>query len=170
MITLREKKGAVHICDIVEGKRKTIPVNWLVDYSTQDLNQTENLHALLKPHFDRAKDDLRVNQRALDVAVELLQHEKEPDQNSSADERKSFFHLKRLQRELLTSEMDLRGTKQKFRISIPREKNDWGLGTCVVLGSSGSGKGYFIVDLIERHWKEASAKNRRRVRRACRMN
>lgn len=166
MLSLHEKgKGgqkAVQICTISGKKRgDTQKVFWLAEISQDLMSQVDNTGDLLKNHFEKAKDRLKVNQSSLDEAVGLLHKKKEPDASASADLKRSFFYLRRLQRDLLLNEMQLDRPLQ-FSINIPEKKQEW-FGNLAVIGASNSGKGYWLKQLLLRHWKTASPKNRRRV-------
>ena len=166
MLSLQERPGATHVCDLVTGKSRGKPVYYYHDVDDKLLTKVDSVADLLKSHTADIKDRLKVNSNQLNDAIELIQHDKEPDESHSGAVRRSYYHVKRLVKQLLREEMDLLDQKGKsrFEINYPtKDVSDWGFGTAFVAGSSGSGKGYFTTSLILRHWKAANPRNRRHV-------
>ena len=53
-------------------------------------------------------------------------------------------------------------TDERFELNFPRKKSDWP-GTTTCIGSSGSGKTHFIVQMILRYWRSVEVHSRRPV-------
>ena len=58
--------------------------------------------------------------------------------------------------------MYLGDTDDRFELNFPRSKADWP-GTLTCIGSSGSGKTHFVVNMILRYWRSVEPSSRRPV-------
>jgi len=163
MLSLQEGKHSVKICDLVTGKHKLSGVYFHPDECSEHMNHVDDVGSLLSGHTNAAKSRLRVNQESIDDSIKLLQGGHEPDEECTAPVAKAFWHFRELKHELLTRSMDLRDqSNQRFEINIPK-KLDVFWGHVAVLGPTGSGKGWWICNLIKRHWQRATMLNRRKV-------
>ena len=162
MISLVEGRGAVKICDLVTGKRKRQPVFYIDTQDETRMNQTDT-RQLLGGHLPALKNKLRVNQLHLDEALDILASDREPSTERHSCVHKSFWAMRELRHDLLTREMDLRDQKgQHFEINFPKKIDEF-FGHLAVLGPTGSGKGWWICDLILRMWQNTSFLQRRKV-------
>ena len=162
MISLSESKGAVKICDLVTGKRKRQPVFYNDDEDKSRMNSVDT-RQLLGGHLPALKTRLRVNQEHLEEAMSILADNQEPDSEKHNGIHKAFWKMRELQTDLLTREMDIRSEKdQHFEINFPK-KGDIFFGHLAVLGPTGSGKGWWITDLIKRMWESTTFLHRRKV-------
>ena len=164
MLSLKKKDGAVHVCDIVRGRSRPTPVYYYHDIDDSLLMEVDSMQGLLQGHRGDLKEYLKVNSETLDAAIALLQADKEPSDEKPGI-RRAYWHLKKFTRSLIRESMDLRDVKGKahFEVNYAREKDDWSFGTAFVAGSSGSGKTWWVCDLVLRHWKSATPHNRRHV-------
>jgi hypothetical protein len=162
MISLSESKDAVKLCDLVTGSRKRQPVFYVENEDDSRLNNADT-RQLLGGHLPVLKSKLRVNQEHLDEALDVLASEREPTPDRHAGVHKAFWKMRELKHELLSREMDIRSEKdQRFEINFPK-KIDGFFGHMAVLGPTGSGKGWWITDLIKRMWQNTSFLQRRKV-------
>ena len=128
MLSLQERPGAIHVCDLVEGKSRGKPVFYYHDVDDKLLTSVDSVAELVKSHVPDIKDRLKVNTEALNRAIELIQKEQEPDDKDSGAIRRAYYHTKRLVKQLLREEMDLRDQKGKsrFEVNYPKDPSDWG--------------------------------------------
>ena len=163
MITLHEgAKDPIHICDITRGRKVVDKLFWIAKIEEKYANQVENVRELFRPYGDAIKKRLRVNQEKMGVAMDLLDEDLEPS-DEPPGVHKAYWYLRHRRDQMVKNEMDLRGSKMQFELNFPRKKDDWGLGTAVIMGSSGSGKGYWLVSLLMRHLKGSSIHHRRKI-------
>jgi hypothetical protein len=161
MISLKEGPKSTILCDLVT-KNKRQPVYYVDDVDKARINEVDT-RELLGGHMGALQTRLRVNKADMDSAVDLLHDETEPTQEHAAGVHKSYWEVRDLKHQLLTREMDIRDQKnQRFEINFPK-KLDVFFGHLAVLGPTGSGKGWWITDLILRMWKSTSYLNRRNV-------
>jgi hypothetical protein len=161
MISLVDSKNAVQICSLVQG-RKRVPVFYHDEFSESKLNKVENFRSLVGGHLSSLQTRHRITKPNLESAISLHENNAEPSESDHPHVRKMYWTLRDLKKTLLSREMDIRGEKQHFEISIPKTITDY-FGHVAVLGPSGSGKGWWITGLILQHWKSATFLNRRRV-------
>ena len=162
MLSLKNKEGGVHVCDIVKGRAKPQPLYYYYDIDDALLMQVDDIEALLKSSLPGIKDKLRINQEVVNEAIALLKSDKEPADDAKGPVRRAYYFLKKKSRALLREELDLRDVPEKAVINIPTKLEEWP-GTEFIAGSSGSGKGFYATSKILRHWKEASPLNRRHI-------
>ena len=62
MLSLKNKEGGVHVCDIVKGRAKPQPLYYYYDIDDALLMQVDDIEALLKSSLPGIKDKLRINQ------------------------------------------------------------------------------------------------------------
>ena len=164
MLCLQETPDCLSICEMVSGKAKQgKPVFYSPCIHEKSMNKVDDLHSLFKNHMEELKSKLRVTGPDLTGAIDILQTGKEPDHDTSAQQTKAFWALRKMKHSLLTSEMDIRGTKQSFKLNaIPDKKSEWP-GTFCILGPSGSGKTHWLAEMIKQHWTRTTPANRRKV-------
>ena len=165
MLSLKKKDSAIHVCDLVRGRSKRTPVYYYHDVDDSLLMEVDSVDSLLQGHREDIKQYLKVNTETLDAAVALLQEDREPGDDDKQSVRKTYWHITKLVKSLLREEMDLRDMKgkAKFEVNYAPKKDDWSFGTAFCAGSSGSGKTWWVTELILRHWKTASPQQRRHV-------
>ena len=164
MICLDSKdKECVLLCEMVTGRQKKGKgVYYCPNMHEGTMNQCDDLHALFRDHMEPMQEKLRVSESDLTEGIDLLQGGNEPDGTENMSVRRSFWHARKLRKCLLTSEMDLRGTKDSFQlVGVPDDRRIWA-GSFVVLGPSGSGKTHWVVEMLKRHWSRATLYNRRK--------
>ena len=88
MLTLREHKNAIKICDLVTGKNKRQDVNYIGDHDPEHRSKVDSIRALLAGHTDQSKTRLRVNDEAIQSAIALLENGTEPSEEDSAHEQR----------------------------------------------------------------------------------
>jgi len=163
MLSLKKRGGdATHVCDIVHGRQRLVPVYYYHDVDDKLISKTDDYAALLQKSLPDIKDRLRINQKTVLSALALLQSNKEPDEDETGEIRRAYYFLKKRAKELLREELDFRDVPDRAEINIPTDIDVWP-GTMFVAGSSGSGKGYFVCSMILRHWRRATPRNRRHV-------
>jgi len=161
MITLHDKKGAKQICSLVTKKKKQ-PIYYIGEVDESRIS-TADTRTLLGGHIETLRNSMRIKQDHMETALQHLVENTEPEDEGHPHIKRGFWRLKELKQDLLTREMDIRSEKdQHFEINIPKKKEEF-FGHMGALGASSSGKGYFITDLILRHWKSTSYLQRRHV-------
>ena len=162
MLSLTKMDNAIHVCDIVKGRSKAMPLYYYYEVDDSLLMQVDDIEQLLKSSLPDIKDKLRINQEIVNQAISLLKSDKEPADDAKGPVRRAYYFLKKKSRELLREELDLRDVPEKAVINIPNKLDEWP-GTEFIAGSSGSGKGYYSTEKILRHWKASSPLNRRHI-------
>jgi hypothetical protein len=158
-------KDCIAICEMIKGKRDKKPktVYYCPVVNERHMNQVDDVHTLFKPHKEQMKSKLCVTDGDLQEGIDMLGGAHEPSDDTRPGVKKTFWHARKLKQCLLTSEMDLRGSDQTFRLQgIPKDRREWPGSFCVI-GASGAGKTRWVVDMIQRHWKGATMLNRRKV-------
>ena len=161
MLTLRDHKDAIKICDLVTGKHKRQDVNYIGEHDPEHRSKVDSIRALLVGHTDQSKTRLRVNDEAIQSAIQLLESGTEPGEEDSAHATKSYWFLKDLAEQLVTSQMDIRDQKnQRFEINFP--PIDQFMPPIAVLGPTNCGKGHFITRMVRRMWESTRSPLKRR--------
>ena len=142
MLTLHASDENVHICDMVEGKKRT-PVFWHPKINKDIRNSVENFDFINTDYF---RDNFELSKAQASDIFEKLQHDETLETNQS-----KFFKVKRHVTESLETEMTLSGTSGEFEILYP--PGDEFEGHTLICGGTGSGKTFWAVQRILRNLK-----------------
>ena len=166
MLSLNKTDDAVHIVDMFSGTKgfKRRKPNATV-YFTHTEDEEQGNHApsrgVLHLHRDALKKELHINQREFNAICDMLDAEEEPEPDDPL--KHPYWELRERFERYLKREMYLGDTTDaRFELNIPRKKSEWP-GTTTCIGSSGSGKTHFVVNMILRYWRSVEVHSRRPV-------
>ena len=109
MISLRDGKDAVQLCEMVTGKKRQ-PVYYVDQLDKARMNDAD-ARELLGGHLDQLQTKLRVNRESLDEALGLVHEGHEPGDEHGAPTHRSYWELLDLRDQLNNAIAQLQGTK-----------------------------------------------------------
>ena len=166
MLSLQKSDDAVLIVGIYKGtkgykRRKPQAAVYFTHSEDQDHGNMAPAAGVLQLHREAIKKELHINQSEFKEICALLDGEEEPD--ASDPLKHAYWNVKERFERYLKREMFLGDTaEERFELNFPRKKADWP-GTMTCIGSSGSGKTFFVVSMILRYWKSVEVHSRRPV-------
>ena len=159
MLSLQKSEDAVEIVGIfkgTKGNRRRKP-HATVYFTHTDDEQSGNVapaKGVLHLHKGDLKKDLHINEREFNEICEMLDNEEEPDPDDPL--KHQYWAMRERFERYLKREMYLGDSEERFELNFPRKKSDWP-GTTTCIGSSGSGKTHFVVQMILRYWRSVDA-------------
>ena len=163
MLTLVKTDDAVPIVGIYSGAKAKRP-DETVYFTHHTKKENENVAkaaGVLHLHKASLKKEFRLNEADFKEVCRMIDEEQEPEQGDPL--RSEYWQILErfenfLQREMWIGDDD----GVRFEMNFPLKKSDW-VGTTSVIGSSGSGKTYHVVSMIQRYFKAAPIHARRQV-------
>ena len=163
MLTLVKTDDATPIVGIYSGKNKRPDQTVYFTHETEKGNQNvADAEGVLHLHRRELKKEFKLNDADFKEVCRMIDAEEEPE---STDPLKTeYWSILDRYENFLQREMWIGGTddNQRFEMNFPLKKSDWA-GTMTCIGSSGSGKTYHVVSMIQRYFKSAPVYNRRQV-------
>ncbi len=160
MLTLvKEGKNPNAIVPIVKttGKKRTRPVATV--YFSHNMKDDNKNVAPAKPtltlHRSHIKKHNQISEQEYTHICEMIDSLEEPDVGHPL--RKAYWDIRDRYETSLMREMYI-GDQQdlKFQLDLPKKVKDWP-GTYTAFGSSGAGKTYYVVSMIERYLKSVGS-------------
>jgi hypothetical protein len=166
MLSLQKSDDAVEIVGIYKGtrghkRRKPQAAVYFTHTEDETHGNTAPAAGVLHLHRDAIKKELHINQPEFTEICALLDADEEP----AADDplKHAYWNVRERFERYLKREMFLGDTaEERFELNFPRKKADWP-GTMTCIGSSGSGKTHFVVNMILRYWRSVEVHSRRPV-------
>ena len=161
MLTLVKTKDAVPIVGIYRGKKNKKPENTV--YFTHSLDKDKQNVApaagVLHLHKSELKKEHHLNDADFREVCRMIDAEEEPEQGDGL--KSEYWQILERYDELLQREMYIGDdTDARFEINFPTDREAWP-GTMTCVGSSGSGKTYMIVKMLQRYYRATPMHNRR---------
>jgi hypothetical protein len=165
MLSLQKSEDAVAIIGIFKGtkgnkRRKPHATVYFTHADDEMHGNVAPAKGVLQLHKNAIKKQLHINDREFDEICEMLDSDDEPSDHPLKHQywetRERFERY--LKREMYLGDL----TDERFELNFPRKKSDWP-GTTTCIGSSGSGKTHFIVQMILRYWRSVEVHSRRPV-------
>ena len=157
MLTLSRdpKKKDTKLIDVFakSQKRRRTPINTV--YFTHDQSEDRQNQApatgVLALHRTMLKKANKISGANLDEICRMIDEDEEPDQGDPL--RPAYWNVLEVYERALKREMYLGDQDDTFfRLDLPTNKTDWP-GTFTLIGNSGAGKTYFLVEMIIRYLK-----------------
>ena len=159
MLTLVKEKNANAIVPIVstEGKARARPIATV--YFTHSLKDDNKNDAPCAPtltlHRSHIKKVNQISEHEYNAICNMIDTGEEPEVGHPL--RKAYWDVRDRYETSLMREMYIGDQSDiKFQLDFPKAVKDWP-GTMTLFGSSGAGKTYFLVAMIERYLKAVSA-------------
>ena len=150
MLTLHDSDENVEVCEMVDGKTRQ-PVYWHPRITSEMRNSVEDLNFFNTDYF---RDQFELSRDQATDIFDRLKNDETLETNQS-----KFFKVKRHVTASLESEMDISDTSSVFKIKYPDGPETFE-GHTLIVGSTGQGKTYFMVERILDNLK-GPKKNRR---------
>ena len=156
MLTLVKTEDAVPIVGIYEGKKSRSPARRLLYARHGKDNQNV---AGRKASYIAAELKGHINDADFEVC-RMIDAERSPTGDPL---RHEYWQILDRYENFLQREMWIGDDKEtRFEMNFPLKREDWP-GTMTCIGSSGSGKTYHVVSMIQRYFKASAPYNRRQV-------
>ena len=164
MLTLVKTEDAVPIVGIYSGKKAQRRPDETVYFTHDIAKDNQNVASaagVLHLHKNELKREFKLNESDFKEVCRMIDDDEEPDQGDPL--RHEFWHVLERYENFLQREMWIGDDKgSRFEMNFPVRKSDW-VGTMTAIGSSGSGKTFHIVSMIQRYFKAAPVHSRRQV-------
>ena len=165
MLSLQKTDDAVPIVGIFKGprgnkRRKPAATVFFTHTDDAEHGNVAPAKGVLQLHRDAIKKELHLNQSEFNEICEMLDSDEEPEADDPL--KHAYWQMREKFERYLKREMYLGDTDERFELNFPRKKADWP-GTMTCIGSSGSGKTHFVVNMILRYWRSVEVHSRRPV-------
>ena len=165
MLSLQKSEDAVEIVGIFKGtkgnrRRKPFATVYFTHSEDEQSGNVAAAKGVLHLHKGDLKKELHINEREFNEICEMLDGDEEPDPDDPL--KHQYWSMRERFERYLKREMYLGDSEERFEINFPRKKADWP-GTTTCIGSSGSGKTHFVVQMILRYWRSVEVHSRRPV-------
>ena len=163
MLTLVKTDDAVPIVGIYTTKKAQKPSEtvYFTHETKQDNQNVASASGVLHLHKSELKKEFHLNEGDFHEICAMIDEEEEPDQGDPL--RHQYWEILERYENFLQREMWIGDDKEsRFEMNFPLKKSDWP-GTMTCIGSSGSGKTYHVVSMIQRYFKASGLHNRRQV-------
>ena len=163
MLTLVKTDDAVSIVGIYTDKKAKKPdATVYFTHETSEGNQNVAKAAgVLHLHKSSIKKEFRLNEHDFNEVCRMIDPEEQPALGDPL--RHEFWQIFEKYESFLQREMWIGDDpKNRFEMNFPLKQEDWP-GTMTCIGSSGSGKTYHVVSMIDRYFKATGMHNRRQV-------
>ena len=161
MLTLVKTKDAVPIVGIYRGRKNKRPENTV--YFTHDLDKDKQNVApaagVLHLHKSELKKEFHLNDADFREVCRMIDAEEEPEKGDPL--KSEYWQILERYDELLQREMYIGDdSESRFEINFPTDRETWP-GTMTCIASSGGGKTYFIVQMLQRYYRAVPMHQRR---------
>ena len=161
MLTLVKTKDAVPIVGIYRGKKNKRPENTV--YFTHELDKDKQNVApaagVLHLHKSELKKEFHLNDADFREVCRMIDAEEEPEQGDPL--KGEYWQILEQYDSFLQREMYIGDDKEaRFEINFPTDRETWP-GTMTCIASSGGGKTYFIVSMLQRYYRATPMHQRR---------
>lgn len=166
MLSLQKSDDSVAIVDIFKGTKgnKRRKPHATVFFTHVEDEMHENVapaKGVLHLHKNVIKKDLHINDREFNDICEMLDDDEEPEPDHPL--KHAYWETRDRFERYLKREMFLGDVSdERFELNFPKKKTEWP-GTMTCVGSSGSGKTHFVVQMILRYWRSVEVHSRRPV-------
>lgn len=162
MITLVKTDDAVPIVGIYKKKEKKPSQTVYFTHETKKDNQNHaDAKGVLHLHRNELKKEFRINNADFNELCRMIDAEEEPEMGDPL--RHEFWQVLERYESYLQREMWIGDDEeQHFEMNFPLRQETWP-GTMTCIGSSGSGKTFHVVSMIQRYFRASSIYNRRQV-------
>ena len=163
MLTLVKTDDAVSIVGIYSGKKAKKPdaTVYFTHETEKDNQSVAKAEGVLHLHRPELKKEFRLNDADFKEVCRMIDDEEEPEQGDPL--RHEFWQILQRYENFLQREMWIGDDKEsRFEMNFPLKKDSW-VGTMTCIGSSGSGKTFHVVSMIQRYFKAAPVHSRRQV-------
>ena len=161
MLTLVKTKDAVPIVGIYRGKKNKRPENTV--YFTHELDKDKQNVApaagVLHLHKSELKKEFHLNDADFREVCRMIDAEEEPEQGDPL--KGEYWQILEQYDSFLQREMYIGDDKEaRFEINFPTDRETWP-GTMTCIASSGGGKTYFVVSMLQRYYRATPMHQRR---------
>jgi hypothetical protein len=163
MLTLVKTDDATSIVGIYSGKKAKRPdaTVYFTHETEKDNQSVAKAEGVLHLHRSELKKEFRLNDADFKEVCRMIDAEEEPEQGDPL--RHEFWQILQRYENFLQREMWIGDDKEsRFEMNFPLKKESW-CGTMTCIGSSGSGKTYHVVSMIQRYFKACPVHSRRQV-------
>ena len=162
MLTLEKHKRATEIVEIHRsGRSKKAAARVYYSHSAASAGNVAPAAGVLALHKDALKKLHKLSNADFERICVMIDTESEPDvQGPDASLRHQYWELRKVFERALRTEMYLGDSDLYFEHNLPRDKGTWP-GTFLLVGNSGAGKTYWVVQLFLRYMRRTRPSARR---------
>lgn len=162
MLTLQKDARATEIVEIHKRSTRSKKAHATVYYSHSTRDKTSNVApaaGVLALHKNSLKKVHKLSNADFDRICVMIDTNEEPDVGEAL--RSEYWELHKVYERALRTEMYLGDQDELyFEHNLPRDKRTWG-GNFILVGNSGAGKTYWVVQLLLRYLRASKPHSRR---------
>ncbi len=162
MLTLQKDARATEIIEIHKRSTRSKKPHATVYYSHSTRDKTSNVApaaGVLALHKNSLKKVHKLSNADFDRICVMIDTNEEPDVGEAL--RSEYWELHKVYERALRTEMYLGDQDDLyFEHNLPRDKRTWG-GNFILVGNSGAGKTYWVVQLLLRYMRATKPHSRR---------
>jgi KaiC/GvpD/RAD55 family RecA-like ATPase len=162
MLTLQKDARATEIVEIHKRSTRSKKAHSTVYYSHSTRDKTSNVApaaGVLALHKNSLKKVLKLSNADFDRLCVMIDTNEEPDVGEPL--RAEYWDVHKVYERALRTEMYLGDQDDLyFEHNLPRDKRTWG-GNFILVGNSGAGKTYWVVQLLLRYMRATKPHSRR---------
>ena len=168
MLTLQKTSESIEVAKLYSGEKDRHPkaVYWHPKKELKYKMGVSDVKSFLKS--EKFRDYYKLSVIEAKAISEALHRGKDVPDGKKGIQNKFFKVKKDLEKRLYT-EMDLGDSPQFLRVDFPDDKKEWS-GLHITIGSSGSGKTYQTVDLIQENLRGPRSQRRQFVYASTELN
>ena len=162
MLTLQKTARATELVEIHKRSTRSKKAHAKVYYTHATANKNKNVApaaGVLELHKNSLKKMHKLSDADFERICVMLDTNEEPDVGEPL--RSEYWELHKVYERALRTEMYLGDQDDLyFEHNLPRDRNTWG-GNFILVGNSGAGKTYWVVELLLRYMRATKPHSRR---------
>ena len=169
MITLHKTSEATEIAKLYESERdrKGQPVYW---HPRKEEKYRMGIDDVSKyVGSEKFRDYYRLSVLDAQKIAKALKRGKDVPEDANKGLQNKFFRVKKDMEKKLYTEMDLAGGNQFIKVGFPESRKEWS-GLHITIGSSGSGKTFHTLSMIEENLHGKRSERRQIVYASTELN